>query len=201
MKGNPRANGLARRARSCANPIPYTCMRVPVGFTIGVWVVFCVVVGPVLGSSIPVVAKLVLRCMATEPPEAHIHHLAPAWDNSIVNDSQGCWVVCLDRAFGLGPPHVDEGLAVGNHLACSDKEGSKFRFSSRCHNKLDDLGDGEHSTIEPRERVILWEKDMCFSAAAWLGLIEEANIGMCTEDHVTSAIDDAIIWVGGDIIE
>ncbi len=42
---------------------------------------------------------------------------------------------------------------------------------------------------------------MCPSAAARLGFIEEASIGMCTQDHLTSAIDDVVIWVGGNIIE
>ncbi len=88
---------------------------------VGVWVVFCVVIFPVLESCVPVVSKLVLRCPAMEPSEAHIHNLAPVRDNSIVNNPSSCGVVCLDKAFGLGPSHVNEGLAVGNHLACSDK--------------------------------------------------------------------------------
>ncbi len=92
------------------------CMSLSVGFMVGIWVVFCVVVGPVLGARVPIVPELVLRCAATEPPEAHIHHFAPARHNGIINNS-GCFgVVRLDWAFGLGPAHVDEGLAVGNHL-------------------------------------------------------------------------------------
>ncbi len=42
---------------------------------------------------------------------------------------------------------------------------------------------------------------MCPGAAARLRLIEEASIGMCTQDHVTSRIDDAVVWVGGNIIK
>ncbi len=121
MRGNLGANGLASREDSRVHPIPYTSMSVLVGFMVGVWVVFCVVVRPVLGSCIAVVSKLVLRCPATEPPEAHIHHLASARENSIVNNPSSCGVVCLDRAFRLGPSHVNEGLAVGNHLVCGDK--------------------------------------------------------------------------------
>ena len=107
----------------------------------------------------------------------------------------------MDWAFGLGPPHIDEGFAVGNHLTGRDEESSKFRLSSRCHNKLDDLGNGEHSTVERWVRVIFREKDMCPSAAARLGFVEEASVGMSTQDHVTSLIDNAIIWIGGNIIE
>jgi hypothetical protein len=129
---------------------------------VGIWVVFCVVVGLVLGSSIPIVSKLILRCSAPEPPEAHIHHLAPARNNSIINNSGSCGVVRLDRTFGLGPAHVDEGLVVGNHLACSDEQGSQLRFSTRCHNKLDDLGDGEHRAVEAWERFILFTSSNAF---------------------------------------
>ncbi len=42
---------------------------------------------------------------------------------------------------------------------------------------------------------------MCSGAAVRFGFIEEASISMCTQDHVTSAIDNAVIRVGGNIIE
>jgi hypothetical protein len=130
MRGNPGAKGLALREGSCSNPVPDARMSVSVGFMVGIRVVFCVVVSPVLGSSIPIVSKLILQCSAPEPLEAHIHHLAPARNNSIINNSGSCGVVRLDRAFGLGPAHVGEGLAVGNHLACSDEQGSQLSFCS-----------------------------------------------------------------------
>ncbi len=47
------------------------------GFVVGVRVVFGVVVGPVLGTCIPVISKLFLGCAAMEPPKLHIHHLEP----------------------------------------------------------------------------------------------------------------------------
>ncbi len=42
---------------------------------------------------------------------------------------------------------------------------------------------------------------MSACTAARLGFVEEASIGMSTQDHVTSLIDDAVFWVGGNIIE
>ncbi len=42
---------------------------------------------------------------------------------------------------------------------------------------------------------------MCPSAAARLEFVEEASISMCTQDHLTSVIDDAIIWIGSNIIQ
>jgi len=52
--------------------------------------------------------KLVLRCVATEPPLLHIHHLAPVWNNCFIGNPCGGRVICLIRAFWLGPTHVNE---------------------------------------------------------------------------------------------
>ncbi len=61
-----------------------------VGFVVGVRVVLGMVVGPVFGSGVPVVAESVLRATALEPPEVHIHHLDSAGDNCHVgNTSSG----------------------------------------------------------------------------------------------------------------
>ena len=58
----------------------------------------------------------------------HIHHFASVRDNGIVNNTRSCGVVSLDGAFGLGPSHIDEGLAVGNHLMGRYKESSQLGF-------------------------------------------------------------------------
>jgi hypothetical protein len=109
-----------------ANQIPDACMSILVGFMVGVRMMFGVVVGPVLCASIPFITKLVLRSLAMEPPEAHIHHLAPAWDNSFIGNPCGGRVIHLDRAFRFGPTHVNEGLAKRNCFSSHDKERRKF---------------------------------------------------------------------------
>jgi hypothetical protein len=53
-------------------------MSTSVGFMVGVRVVFGVVISPVFRAHIQVITKLVLVSVATEPPEAHIHHLGMA---------------------------------------------------------------------------------------------------------------------------
>jgi hypothetical protein len=87
---------------------------------------FGVVVSPVYGSSIPVISKLVLRCAATKPPEAHIHHICPAGHNHFVGNTNGGGVISLNRSFWLWPAHGDKGLSVGNHFPCRDEKGCKF---------------------------------------------------------------------------
>ena len=92
------------------------------GFVVGIRVVFGVVVGPVLGACIPVILKLILGSTAMEPSKLHVHHLGPAWHNSLVGNSSCCRVIHLDRTFRLGPTHGDEGLVVGNHFTCHDEK-------------------------------------------------------------------------------
>ncbi len=69
-------------------------MRDLVHFVVGVRVVLGMVVGPVFEAGIPVVAELVLRATALEPPEVHIHHLDPAEDNCFVGNT------CSGRGSG-----------------------------------------------------------------------------------------------------
>jgi hypothetical protein len=65
-------------------------------------------------------------------------------------------------------------------IACSDEEGSKFRFGSECHDKFDDLGNGEDHAVEMWLGNILREKDMSSSLAPRLQFIKEASIRVST---------------------
>ncbi len=68
-EGNPWASSLAKLVVDLgANRFPDASMSCPVGFMVAVWVMFGMVIGPVFGSSIPVVSKLVLRSAASKPP-------------------------------------------------------------------------------------------------------------------------------------
>ena len=105
-------------------------------------------------SLIPVVLELVLGFPAPKPPYAHIHHLAPPGHDCLVGHTSCRGVVRLDRAFRLGTTHVDQGLKMRYHLSCCYAESSQFIFGCRRHDKLDDLGYRENSTVEARVRVI-----------------------------------------------
>ncbi len=72
---------------------PVTCMQASMGFVVGVRVMFGIVVGPVLGACIPVITKLILGCVAMEPPKLHIYHLGPVGDNSFIGNSCGGRVI------------------------------------------------------------------------------------------------------------
>jgi hypothetical protein len=42
---------------------------------------------------------------------------------------------------------------------------------------------------------------VCSSATVGVSLVEEAGIGVCTKDHVTGSIDDAVQRVGGNVVK
>ena len=125
-EGNPRAIGLAKVAVGLlANLIPDASMSCPVGFMVGIWMMFSVVISQVFRASIPVKSKLVLGCSASKPPETHIHHLGPSGNNCFVGNTDGCGVISLDRSFWLWPSHGNS-LPVGNNFSCCYKKGCKF---------------------------------------------------------------------------
>jgi hypothetical protein len=104
-EGNPWAIGLAKVAVGLlANWVPDTSISCPVGFMVGVWVVFGVVISQVFATSIPVITKLVLRCAASKPPKAHIHHLGPAGHNRFVGNTAAVELSVCIGVFGSGHP-------------------------------------------------------------------------------------------------
>ena len=109
--------------------IPYASMGSAMSFMVGIRVVFSVVIGPVFRAGVPIVSKLILGFTAAKPPKSHVHHFASLGNNSVVGNSCSSGVVSLDRRFGLGPAHVDQGLAMWDHFTSCDEQGSKLRFS------------------------------------------------------------------------
>jgi hypothetical protein len=75
-----------------------------VGLMVGVQVVFGVVVSPVFKASVPIITKLVLGSMATEPPEAHIHHFGLAGNNCLLVTPAAIELSVWIGLFGWGHP-------------------------------------------------------------------------------------------------
>ena len=73
------------------------------------------VVGQVLVSWCPVVAKVFLGVAASEPPEAHVHGFENLVHHGLVGDASGVGVVTLDGRGGLRPAHFHESVSEGYH--------------------------------------------------------------------------------------
>ncbi len=110
-------------------------------FMVDWWVVLGAVVCPIVAALIPVVAELLLRFLAAEPPYAEIHRLGFLRDNDEVGDPNGSGVVHLDWRAWLRPTHFDEVLTEGDHFLGGGVESAKFGFGGRRHDKFYYLGD------------------------------------------------------------
>ena len=82
----------------------------------------CTVVGEVLVSWCPVVAKVVLGVAASEPPEAHVHIFEHLVHHGLVGESSGGGVVALKGRGGLIPSHLHESVSEGYHGFGTDEE-------------------------------------------------------------------------------
>jgi hypothetical protein len=87
-----------------------------VGFVVDGWVVLGVVVCPIVTAFIPIVAELLLRFLAAEPPQREVHGLGFTWDDGEVGDANDSGVVHLDGCVWLWPTHFDEGLMEGDRF-------------------------------------------------------------------------------------
>ena len=141
------------------------------------------VVGPVEVSGGPVESELTLGITAPEPVKTYIHQLGLLGDDGFVCDSNGSGIVSLDWGLRLGPTHLDEGLAQRDHSLGGNENGGQLGLSGGGDDKLDYFRNDENGTIEGRGWAVLGKEDVGTSAAAPLGLVKVAGIGVIGE-HV-----------------
>jgi hypothetical protein len=72
---------------------------------------FCEVVGAVVGSGPPVIFELLLRLAVMKPMKTHVHGLCEARLNVVGDDSKSCAVIGFDWGFQLLVAHFFEELA------------------------------------------------------------------------------------------
>jgi hypothetical protein len=118
-----------------------TCMCGSVRFVVDGWVVFGVVVCPIVAAFVPVVMELMFGFLALGPPLVEVHGLGLLWDDGKVGDAIRSGVVGLDGSAWLSPIHFDEGLLEGDHFFGCDVGSTEFGLSSRRHDKFYYLGD------------------------------------------------------------
>ncbi len=87
-----------------------------VGLVVDGWVVFGVVVCPIVAAIIPVVTELMLGLLASEPPQVEVHGLGLLWDDGEVGDTNSSGIVWLDGSVWLRPTHFNESLTKGDHF-------------------------------------------------------------------------------------
>ena len=63
------------------------------------------------------------------------------------------------------------------------------------------MSKGEDGAVVAGDGIVFREHDVGACSAVGAGCIEVAGVGVCGEDHVADVVCDAIILVGGAIVE
>ena len=113
-------------------------------------VIFCAIVGKIVGTRIPKELELTLSFTAAEPVLMHVYGFGFALYDGVVSNPKCSGVIKPDRRFGMMPTHLDKVLMKMDHGFGADEEAIKFGFDSRGHNKLDYLGNSENRAISGR---------------------------------------------------
>ena len=75
-------------------------------------------------------AKLLLRFLASQPVEEHVHGFGPLWGNVVVDNSEGCSDGSLHSRRWLWMSHRDDRMAGGDGFAEIDIEETKLGLGS-----------------------------------------------------------------------
>jgi hypothetical protein len=108
---------------------------------------FGLIVGSVVGSWTPVVAKSALGVMAPQPVESHVHCFGAAWLNVVGDDAMGCAIVGLDGCGKLLVAHLFKEVLHGDCFKGINVKGTKFGFGCTGHDGLEYFRNVEHGTI------------------------------------------------------
>ena len=117
--------------------------------------VFCAIIGKIVGTRSPKEPELTRSFAAAEPVVLHVHGFGFALDDSVLSNLNCGGVITLDGRFGLRTTHLDKGLTKLDHGFGADEEAVNFGFSIRKNNKFDYLGDSENMAISVRDRGVL----------------------------------------------
>ena len=162
---------------------------------------FGAVVCPVGGSSSPVESKLALDHTATKPMVSHVHCFKLLWNDGIVGEAGGGGVVGLNRSSWLGPIHFHECVSKWNECFGCDEEATKFRLGCRGHNEFNDLGDCKDGAIHAGNWVVFREEYVSTHAAASFADVKVGSVSVGGSNHLAGSIDNAIVGIGGYIVE
>ena len=145
--------------------------------------------------------ELNLGFASAEPVVLHVHGFCLALNDGVVTYTHGSRIIALDGGLRLQPIHFDEGIPKQDHGLGIDEQACYFGFGSRGHNKLDDLGDSKDWYVAGGVRRVFRKNDVRTSAASSLADIEVCGIRVSCKDHATSAEEDYIVGVSGDVIQ
>ena len=120
-------------------------------------VVFSYVVTFVRCHRSPVMEKLLLRFLATQPVETHVRGFVPPWGDGVVDDSECRGIFGLHWSRWLRMAYRNERVVGGDGFTETYIEGANIGLGGGWHDGFDDLGDGEDSPMVGRVARVVGE--------------------------------------------
>ena len=103
--------------------------------------VFCAIIGKIVGTRIPKEPELTLSCTEAEPVVLYVHGFGFALDYGVIINTNCSGVIALGGIFGLRSTHIGKGPTKLYHGFGANEEAINLGFGSIGHDKLDHLGD------------------------------------------------------------
>ena len=117
-------------------------------------VIFCAIIGNIVGTRSAKEPELALSFTAAESVVLHVHCFGFELYDCVIGNPNCSVVITLDGIFMMRPTHFDKVLTKLDHGIGADEEARNFGFGIRRHKKLYYLGDSENREISSRDRGV-----------------------------------------------
>lgn len=115
---------------------------------VGWWVMFCEVVGAILGRWFPLEMEICVCLLILQPIVPHVDGFGASLLDGLVSETNRGSIVQCYRCGGLRIPHFFKRNADGNGLPTVDKGSSNFGVSCRGGHMFQNVGGIEDSAVE-----------------------------------------------------
>ena len=164
-------------------------------------VMFSAVIPPVSTSSFRALLKLALSFFASDPVEAADHSLKFPGNNSGIHYSRCVWIVSLDGWFWLGGFHFFQCVSHCYHFLGCNEKCPQFCFWNREHDEFNNLGKSENWAVPSLHGIVFGKKILSSCSAAAFAFVVKSCVRMCTQNHVSGAIEYPIRGVCSTVIK
>ena len=114
-------------------------------------VIFCAIIGNIVGTRSAKEPELALSFTAAESVVLHVHCFGFELYDCVIGNPNCSVVITLYGRFRLRPTYIYKGLTKLDHVFGADKDTRNSGFGSRGNNKLDYLGESENRAIYGRD--------------------------------------------------
>ena len=172
-------------------------------------VIFCVMVGNIGYSWVPVHEELSAAGIVADPVETHGNGFGALLFDGVICKLDSGLVVNLHRCGWLGVAKFADHCGDGDGFLCIDIGGADFGFGGKSHDVGHDFGHGVNGSIEPWEssgrhcqigRTVA-EKIMANGTATGTGCGKVRGVAVDIYNHVAGGVSNGGVRVGIGVVE